>query len=115
MSQTLVLMRIIFLCFDHIDLCFHFSDYESFGMGILEAIATHLPILITPVGDFKNNQNLKKVGVLDSFDPNLIATKINGICTEKGKYHSLIQMVSTIKVATWNKNFNPLLAHFNLK
>ncbi|MBC8883493.1 glycosyltransferase family 4 protein [Flavobacterium piscinae] len=97
------------------DLCFHFSDYESFGMGILEAIATHLPVLITPVGDYKDNQKLKPTGVLDTFDPSLIATKISEICTEKDKYYSLILAVSTIKVATWDKNFKPLLAQFNLK
>lgn len=97
------------------DLCFHFSDYESFGMGILEAIATHLPVLITPVGDFKNNQKLKSAGVLDTFDPSLIAAKINEICTEKETYHSLIQAVSKVKVATWDENFKPLLAQYNLK
>ena len=97
------------------DLFFHFSDYESFGMGILEAIATKLPVLITPVGDFKDNQKLKTVGVLDTFDPSLIAAKIDEICKEKETYHSLIQAVSMVKVATWDENFKPLLAQFNLK
>lgn len=97
------------------DLCFHFSDYESFGMGILEAIATHIPILITPVGNFKNDKKPFLEGVSDSFDPNLIAIKINEISTQEEKYKLNIHAVSSVKVATWEDNFKPLLAEFKLK
>jgi glycosyltransferase involved in cell wall biosynthesis len=97
------------------DLLVHFSDYESFGMGILEAIATNLPVIITPIGNFKNDKNFKFNGILNSFEPRIIATHLDEICTSKDKYHSLIQTVSAYSVTTWEENFKPLLAKFQLQ
>jgi glycosyltransferase involved in cell wall biosynthesis len=88
------------------DLLLHFSDYESFGMGILETIATKIPVLITPVGNFENK--LKK-GVLPTFDAEEIAVKLEQICTSEENYLELITAVANFKTSSWEDNFKPLL------
>lgn len=94
------------------DLFLHFSDYESFGMGILEAIATHLPILITPVGNFKNYAKNDVKGVLNTFEREEIINYLNEICIDEKKYKNLINSISNYKYSTWNENFKPILELF---
>lgn len=91
------------------ELLIHFSDYESFGIGILEAIATKLPILITPIGNFKNYNENKIQGILETFDIYEIQKKLKEICTSKEKYKNLVTSTAHYKVSTWKENFEPII------
>lgn len=95
------------------DLFIHFSDYESFGMGILEAIATKLPTITTPVGIFKNKSSFKVV--IDSFEPQKIAAYLDEVCVSSEEYRSLTDSISTYPTTTWEENFNPLINQFQLQ
>ena len=93
----------------------HLSDYESFGMGISEAIATNLPLIITPVGNFENYKKNNLKGVLNTFESKEIANYIEQICSDKEKYNELINSVSDYKITTWEENFKPILELFTTK
>jgi glycosyltransferase involved in cell wall biosynthesis len=97
------------------DLLVHFSDYESFGMGILEAIATKLPIVITPVGNFEKYKSNAIQGILETFETIEIQEKLKEICTSKVKYNELIESISTYKVSSWEENFEPIIPFLHLK
>jgi glycosyltransferase involved in cell wall biosynthesis len=92
------------------DLMLHFSDYESFGMGILEALCTHLPCVITPTGNYKQFQSLGIQGILNSFDVEEMTGKVENILSSPAKYLQLIESVKGINVQSWETNFELLLS-----
>ncbi|MEO8238227.1 MAG: glycosyltransferase [Flavobacterium sp.] len=92
------------------DLMLHFSDYESFGMGILEALCTHLPCVITPTGNYKKYQSLGILGILNSFDVEEMTVVVEGILNSPDKYLRLRESVKGLNIQSWETNFELLLS-----
>jgi glycosyltransferase involved in cell wall biosynthesis len=92
------------------DLMLHFSDYESFGMGILEALCTHLPCIITPAGNYKKYQDIGIQGVLDSFDVDEMSAAVEYVLNSSARYLQLIESVKRVDIQSWGTNFELLLS-----
>lgn len=92
------------------DLMLHFSDYESYGMGVMEAICTHLPCVITPTGNFKEYQYSGIQGVLASFEVNEMIDIVEDILNSPARYLQLVQSVKGINRQNWETSFGLFLS-----
>lgn len=92
------------------DLMLHFSDYESFGMGIMEALCAHLPCIITPTGNYKKCQSIGIQGVLDSFDVDEMTAVVEYVLNSSARYLQLIESVKRVDIQSWGTNFELLLS-----
>lgn len=91
------------------DLMLHFSDYESFGMGVMEALCAHLPCIITPTGNYKQYQSVGIQGVLDSFEVDEMTAVVEYVLNSSARYLQLIESVKRIDIQSWGTNFELLL------
>jgi glycosyltransferase involved in cell wall biosynthesis len=92
------------------DLMLHFSDYESFGMGVMEALCAHLPCIITPTGNYKQYQSIGIQGVLDSFDVDEMTAVVEYVLNSSARYLQLVESVKRIDIQSWGTNFELLLS-----
>lgn len=92
------------------DLMLHFSDYESYGMGIMEALCAHLPCIITPTGNFKKYQSTGIQGVLNSFDVSEMTDTVKDVLNSPAMYLQLIQSVKGLNMQSWETNFELFLS-----
>lgn len=92
------------------DLMLHFSDYESFGMGVMEALCAHLPCIITPTGNYKQYQSIGIQGILDSFDIDEMTAVVEYVLNSPDRYLQLIESVKVVNVQSWGTNFELLLS-----
>lgn len=92
------------------DLMLHFSDYESFGMGVMEALCAHLPCIITPTGNYKQYQSIGIQGVLDSFDVDEMTAVVEYVLNSSARYLQLVESVKRIDIQSWVTNFELLLS-----
>ena len=92
------------------DLMLHFSDYESFGMGVMEALCAHLPCIITPTGNYKQYQSLGIQGILDSFDIDEMTAVVEYVLNSPVRYLQLIESVKVVNAQSWGTNFELLLS-----
>lgn len=92
------------------DLMLHFSDYESFGMGIMEALCAHLPCIITPTGNYKQYQSIGIQCVLDSFDVDEMTAVVEYVLNSSARYLQLIESVKRVDIQSWGTNFELLLS-----
>jgi len=90
------------------DLLFHFSEYESFGMSVLEAMASNIPSVITPTGNYLAYKNQRIKGVLDTFDVNQIAVSVEKILTSKTVYKNHIQSLKNFETMSWEDTFKTI-------
>ncbi len=84
------------------DLLFHFSEYESFGMSILEALSANIPCIITPTGNFAEYKNQEIEGVLDTFDAEKITEEVEKVLKSKKVYQNHILSLQNLKTTSWN-------------
>lgn len=92
------------------DLMLHFSDYESYGMGIMEALCAHLPCIITPTGNFKKYQSVGIQGVLNSFDMSEMTDAVEDVLNSPAMYLQLIDSVKGLNMQSWETNFELFLS-----
>ncbi|KIQ25421.1 hypothetical protein RT99_00415 [Flavobacterium sp. MEB061] len=92
------------------DLMLHFSDYESFGMGVMEALCAHLPCIITPTGNYKQYQSIGIQGILDSFDVDEMTAVVEYVLNSSARYLQLVESVKRIDIQSWGTNFELLLS-----
>lgn len=90
------------------DLLLHFSEYESFGMSILEALSANIPCIITPTGNFSEYKKQGIEGVLDAFEANKITIEVEKVLTSKAVYQNHILSLQNLKTNTWNDNLKPI-------
>lgn len=91
------------------DLMLHFSDYESFGMGVMEALCAHLPCIITPTGNYKQYQSVGIQCVLDSFEVDEMTAVVEYVLNSSARYLQLIESVKRVDIQSWGTNFELLL------
>ncbi|MDR7209367.1 glycosyltransferase [Flavobacterium piscis] len=92
------------------DLMLHFSDYESYGMGVMEALCAHLPCIITPTGNFKRYQSIGIQGVLNSFDVSEMTGAVEDVLNSPARYLQLVQSVKGVNMQSWETNFELFLS-----
>ncbi|MFB9076188.1 glycosyltransferase [Flavobacterium procerum] len=92
------------------DLMLHFSDYESYGMAVMEAFSTHLPCIITPTGNYKKYQSIGFQGVLKSFDIDEMINGVENTLISPNRYLQLVQSVKNIGIESWETNFDLFLS-----
>ncbi|WP_316635710.1 glycosyltransferase family 4 protein [uncultured Flavobacterium sp.] len=93
------------------DLMLHFSDYESYGMGIMEALCAHLPCIITPTGNFKKYQSVGIQGILNSFNVSEMTGAVKDVLNSPAMYLQLVQSVKKgLNMQSWETNFELLLS-----
>lgn len=93
----------------HYDLLLHFSEYESFGMSCLEAVATRLPMIMTPTGNYKTYVNLAIKGVLKTFSLEETEEYLNLLLSSETNYREHIDALQDFEVTYWDLTFEPLL------
>lgn len=91
------------------DLMLHFSDYESFGMSVMEALCAHLPCIITPTGNYNKYQSIGIQGVLNSFDVDEMTAVVEYVLNSSARYLQLTESVKRVDIKSWGTNFELLL------
>lgn len=101
--------QIINSLFLEYDLLLHFSEYESFGMSCMEALASGLPILMTPTGNYKHYISLGVKGILSNFETDEACAQLKKMLTSASHYQEHIDTLEHFDCPTWGKTFEPLL------
>lgn len=91
------------------DLLLHFSEYESFGMSCLEAMASGIPIVMTPTGNYENYLAMGIRGVLPNFEITEAFSQLKKIITTEAYYQEHFVSLAHFDCPTWGKTFEPLL------
>lgn len=91
------------------DLLLHFSEYESFGMSCLEAVATRLPMIMTPTGNFIAYEDQAIKGILKTFSLEEAEEYLNLLLSSETNYQEHIDALQDYQVTYWDITFKPLL------
>ncbi|MBP6556839.1 MAG: glycosyltransferase [Flavobacterium sp.] len=91
------------------DLLLHFSEYESFGMSCLEAVATRLPMIMTPTGNYKAYEDQGIKGILKTFSFEEAEEYLNLLLSSETNYQEYIDALQDSEVTYWDITFKPLL------
>ncbi len=84
------------------DLLLHFSENESYGMVIKEAIQTRLPVLMYRTGEWKEFIKSKQVEVVENYSIGSFLKAIDRILTEN-KYYKNMCGVENYIIRPWSQ------------
>lgn len=95
------------------DLLIHFSEYESFGMSCMEAIASHLPLVVLPTGNHQAYTAQKVKGVLNTFEIDEAEHYLREIITSESCYKEHLESLFNFEASYWEDTFTYLLVTLN--
>lgn len=87
----------------HHHLLLHLSDHENYGMAIQESIATGLPFVMTPVGDYRDLEDRGLGWINGSFDSESVAILLSDVMQDKQKYIAMVEHLQVIDIDTWDR------------
>lgn len=95
------------------DLLLQLSEEENNSIALIEAIASGLPFISTPTGNY-NHFIEKKCGyILSSFESNTIAKEILPFLSDEVKYKALVESIATVRIETWEENIETIINFSN--
>ncbi len=90
------------------DLLLLLSDYESYGMAVAEALQIGLPVIMTPVGNFKKYKKSNYKGIAEDFNVETLSDLLEQAVSDPILYQELIPAEDKIFFTDWETNFDPL-------
>jgi hypothetical protein len=75
----------------------------------MEALATGLPILMTPTGNYKHYISLGVKGILSNFKPDEACAQLKKMLTSASHYQEHIDTLAHFNCPTWEQTFEPLV------
>lgn len=95
--------------YHHYDLLLQLSDEENNSVSLVEAIASGLPFVSTPTGNYSYFKEKNCGFICTTFDSGTIAQELRPFFTHPEKYRSLLQSNDNIKLETWDENIDNLI------
>jgi len=91
------------------DLLLHCSDHENNSMVIREAIATRLPFISTPTGDFEWLQENGCGIFTDNYTSSSIRKQIEVVLSDATLYNAQVQALRQMEIPSWQETAKALL------
>ncbi len=95
------------------DLLLQLSDEENNSVALIEAIASGLPFISTPTGNYNYFKEKNCGFIVSTFENDTIAQEIFPFLSNKEQYYSLIQSVKNGFIKTWDETIDTIINFTN--